>query len=146
MNTQSFVDLGVLPVLCKGLAARGIDAPFTVQPLVIPDVLAGRDVLVKSPTGSGKTLAFGLPIVEIVKTGPAELTIGNAINFGGTFTVNAGRLNLQGPVSATELAANSGGNIHDIARTVAHVLVLDRMDNVGVPEDSVTRLHKRNGG
>ena len=32
--------------------------------MVIPDVLAGRDVLAQSPTGSGKTLAFGVPLVE----------------------------------------------------------------------------------
>ena len=31
---------------------------------MIGDVLAGRDVLAKSPTGSGKTLAFGIPLVE----------------------------------------------------------------------------------
>ena len=31
---------------------------------MIGDVLAGRDVLAKSPTGSGKTLAFGIPIVD----------------------------------------------------------------------------------
>jgi superfamily II DNA/RNA helicase len=31
---------------------------------VIGDVLAGRDVLAKSPTGSGKTLAFGIPIAD----------------------------------------------------------------------------------
>ncbi len=34
---------------------------------VIGDVLAGRDVLVKSPTGSGKTLAFGIPLVERIE-------------------------------------------------------------------------------
>ena len=32
--------------------------------MVIPDVLAGHDVLAQSPTGSGKTLAFGVPLVE----------------------------------------------------------------------------------
>ena len=64
MNEQSFAGLGVLPVLCKALAARGIGTPFAVQRLVIPDVLAGRDVLAKSPTGSGKTLAFGVPLVQ----------------------------------------------------------------------------------
>ena len=41
--------------------------PFAVQRLVIPDVLAGRDVLVKSPTGSGKTLAFGVPLVDRIE-------------------------------------------------------------------------------
>jgi superfamily II DNA/RNA helicase len=46
------------------LGRRGIDEPFAIQSLVLPDVLAGRDVLAKSPTGSGKTLAFGLPLIE----------------------------------------------------------------------------------
>ena len=46
------------------LAARGIAAPFQIQTRVIPEALAGSDVLAKSPTGSGKTLAFAIPIVE----------------------------------------------------------------------------------
>jgi len=61
---KSFADLGVLPVLSDALGARGIDTAFAVQELVIPDVLAGRDVLGKSPTGSGKTLAFGIPLIQ----------------------------------------------------------------------------------
>ena len=61
---NSFADLGVLPVLCEALGARGIDTAFAVQELVIPDVLAGRDVLAQSPTGSGKTLAFGIPLIQ----------------------------------------------------------------------------------
>jgi superfamily II DNA/RNA helicase len=50
--------------VAEALAARSIDAPFIIQSLVVPDALAGEDILAKSPTGSGKTLAFGLPIVE----------------------------------------------------------------------------------
>jgi len=61
---KSFADLGVLPVLCGALSARGIERAFAVQELVIPDVLAGRDVLAQSPTGSGKTLAFGIPLIQ----------------------------------------------------------------------------------
>ena len=38
--------------------------PFAIQALVLPDALAGLDILAESPTGSGKTLAFGLPLVE----------------------------------------------------------------------------------
>jgi superfamily II DNA/RNA helicase len=49
------------------LAARSIHEPFIIQALVLPDALAGLDVLAKSPTGSGKTLAFALPIVERVE-------------------------------------------------------------------------------
>ena len=46
-------------------ARRALD-PGAVhdQSFVLPDALAGLDVLAKSPTGSGKTLAFAIPIVE----------------------------------------------------------------------------------
>ena len=61
---QSFHELGVSSSVAQALAERDIFAPFRIQTLVLPDVLAGRDVLAKSPTGSGKTLAFAIPIVE----------------------------------------------------------------------------------
>ncbi|MBJ7520790.1 MAG: DEAD/DEAH box helicase [Solirubrobacteraceae bacterium] len=64
MSSQSFADLGVSDAACSALASRGMTEPFAIQKLVIADVLAGRDVLAKSPTGSGKTLAFGVPIID----------------------------------------------------------------------------------
>ena len=64
MSKQSFADLGVSGAVSRALSRRGITAPFPVQRLVLEDVLAGRDVLVKAPTGSGKTLAFGIPLAE----------------------------------------------------------------------------------
>jgi ATP-dependent RNA helicase RhlE len=64
MSQQSFADLGVSGVVVRALKARGVHTPFPIQELVIADVLAGRDVLAKSPTGSGKTLAFAVPLVD----------------------------------------------------------------------------------
>src|SRR6476620_7091769 len=64
MSQQSFRELGASRPVADALAARSIVEPFRIQELVLPDALAGLDVLAKSPTGSGKTLAFGLPIVE----------------------------------------------------------------------------------
>jgi ATP-dependent RNA helicase RhlE len=61
---QSFLELGVSARVAQALAERDIHAPFRIQSLVVPDALAGRDVLAKSPTGSGKTLAFALTLVE----------------------------------------------------------------------------------
>ena len=61
---QSFADLGVSSAVVKALANEGVHEPFAVQRLVISDILAGRDVLARSPTGSGKTLAFGIPLVD----------------------------------------------------------------------------------
>jgi len=66
VSQQSFRGLGVSPPVADALAARSIHEPFRIQSLVLPDALAGLDVLAKSPTGSGKTLAFALPIVERV--------------------------------------------------------------------------------
>jgi superfamily II DNA/RNA helicase len=60
------------------LAVQGVTAPFAVQDLVIRDVLAGRDVLARSPTGSGKTLAFGIPLVDRLQSNgprPAALIL-----------------------------------------------------------------------
>jgi ATP-dependent RNA helicase RhlE len=64
MLHQSFRELGVSARVSDALAARSIHEPFTIQSYVLPDALAGLDVLAKSPTGSGKTLAFAIPIVE----------------------------------------------------------------------------------
>ena len=62
--SSTFARLGVSEAVAGVLAKRGIVTPFAVQAMVVPDVLAGRDVLVKSPTGSGKTLAFGAPLAD----------------------------------------------------------------------------------
>ena len=66
MQHQSFRELGVSSDLVRTLATRSITEPFPIQALVLPDALAGLDVLAKSPTGSGKTLAFAVPIVQRV--------------------------------------------------------------------------------
>lgn len=69
MSQQTFADLGVSVPVLRALAHRGITTPFPIQTLVLPDALAGRDILARSQTGSGKTLAFAIPVVE--RRGPA---------------------------------------------------------------------------
>ena len=64
MSQQSFADLGVGRAVTGALTERGFTTPFAIQRLVLPDALAGRDVLAQSPTGSGKTLAFAVPLAE----------------------------------------------------------------------------------
>ena len=76
--SETFATLGVSAEVERALAARGIDTPFRIQALVIPDAVAGRDILGQAPTGSGKTLAFGLPIVELLsrsEKAPAALVL-----------------------------------------------------------------------
>jgi len=63
----SFADLGVSEAVCRALRERDIETAFPVQRRIVPDVLAGHDVLVRSPTGSGKTLAFGIPLVDRIE-------------------------------------------------------------------------------
>ncbi len=66
MSKQSFADLGVSSAVSHALEERGFTAPFAIQKKVIGDVLAGKDVLAKSPTGSGKTLAFMVPLIDLI--------------------------------------------------------------------------------
>jgi len=72
MSTKSFRELDLSEPVLRALAARSFHAPFTIQSLVLPDALAGLDVVAESPTGSGKTLAFALPIVERTEPGGAR--------------------------------------------------------------------------
>lgn len=62
----TFRDLGVSDEVVRALAARGIEAPFPIQIMVIEDATSGRDTLARSKTGSGKTLGFAIPIVDQV--------------------------------------------------------------------------------
>ena len=62
-SLPGFTELGLPVGLTDALARAGVSRPFPIQAAVIPDVLAGRDVLGRAATGSGKTLAFGLPML-----------------------------------------------------------------------------------
>jgi len=64
MSLQSFRELGVSSDIVAVLATRSIHEPFPIQALVLPDAIAGLDILGRAPTGSGKTIAFGIPLVE----------------------------------------------------------------------------------
>src|SRR5215470_10886130 len=59
----TFASLGVPAPLITVLDADGISTPFPIQAAVLPDALAGCDILGRAQTGSGKTLGFSLPLV-----------------------------------------------------------------------------------
>jgi superfamily II DNA/RNA helicase len=61
---MSFADLGLPSALVDALGRADVTEPFAIQTRVLPDALAGRDVLGRAKTGSGKTLAFALPVVS----------------------------------------------------------------------------------
>ena len=124
--SSTFADLGVTEAVAGALARRGFDSPFAVQSLVIPDVLDGRDVMVKSPTGSGKTLAFGVPLADLVDPGgpwPSALVLAPTRELAAQIVDE-----LAGVMKASDLritAVYGGVGIHSQAKQASrsHVLV-----------------------
>ncbi|MGB7606394.1 MAG: DEAD/DEAH box helicase [Lutisporaceae bacterium] len=64
MSNRSFKDFGLSEETLKALFKLRYENPTEVQAKVIPEVLKGRDIIVKSQTGSGKTAAYAIPICE----------------------------------------------------------------------------------
>lgn len=56
--------LELSPDTMASLSKLRFAKPTPIQQNVIPEILAGHDVVGKASTGSGKTLAFGIPILE----------------------------------------------------------------------------------
>ena len=125
MSTQSFADLGVSRAVAGALAERGITNPFAIQRLVIADVLAGHDVLAKSPTGSGKTIAFGAPIadsIEATDRRPAALILAPTRELA---TQIVGDLRPLAHARALRIAAVYGGvGLVKQAREAAHAHIV----------------------
>jgi superfamily II DNA/RNA helicase len=107
--SSSFAALGVSAPVVRALAAGGIERPFAIQRLVVGDVLAGRDVLAKSPTGSGKTLAFAVPLVDRIERRdprPAALVLAPTRELAAQIVDDASPL---GAARGLEVAAVYGG-------------------------------------
>ncbi|HYH89823.1 MAG TPA: DEAD/DEAH box helicase [Solirubrobacteraceae bacterium] len=126
MSSRTFADLGVSSAATGALAGRGITEPFAVQKLVIPDALAGHDVLAESPTGSGKTLAFVLPILERLKAGdarPAALVLAPTRELAGQIVDDA--RDVADALGLTVAAVYGGVGIERQAKAArrAHLLV-----------------------
>jgi superfamily II DNA/RNA helicase len=123
---QSFRELGVSPPVVDALAARSIHEPFRIQALVLPDALAGLDVLAKSPTGSGKTLAFALPIVERTTTADARPSALVLVPTRELAAQVSAELESLAPAKGLKVAAVYGGvplNAQAKRAKSAHVLV-----------------------
>lgn len=50
--------------LVAGTVKAGFKKPTSIQSLVLPEAMAGKDVLASAPTGTGKTAAFILPCAQ----------------------------------------------------------------------------------
>ncbi|MGD8117052.1 DEAD/DEAH box helicase [Vibrio sp. TRT 29B02] len=69
-----FSTLLLSPELVSSLSAD-ISKPTDIQTLVIPEILAGKDLIALANTGSGKTLAYALPLVEKIKADPKQRAV-----------------------------------------------------------------------
>lgn len=63
---NEFQELKLDKNIIKSLNALGYNKPSKVQNEVIPQLLKGKDVVVKSKTGSGKTASFAIPLCESI--------------------------------------------------------------------------------
>eukprot|EP00195_Chlamydomonas_chlamydogama_P017116 CAMPEP_0202896480 /NCGR_PEP_ID=MMETSP1392-20130828/5473_1 /ASSEMBLY_ACC=CAM_ASM_000868 /TAXON_ID=225041 /ORGANISM="Chlamydomonas chlamydogama, Strain SAG 11-48b" /LENGTH=699 /DNA_ID=CAMNT_0049581853 /DNA_START=23 /DNA_END=2120 /DNA_ORIENTATION=+ len=64
---QRFEDVGMPPVLLRGMKAAGFSSPTSIQAQAWPIVLSGRDLVAIASTGSGKTAGFLLPALMHVR-------------------------------------------------------------------------------
>jgi ATP-dependent RNA helicase RhlE len=156
MSVPSFTGLGVSEAVAAALGRRGITRPFAVQRRVIPDALAGHDLLVRSPTGSGKSLAFGLPMIDRLERGrrPGALVLAptrelagqiveelrDAADAAGLFVAavygGTGIERQSRRAAAADVLVATPGRLEDLlarrAITLAHIriLVLDEADRM----------------
>jgi ATP-dependent RNA helicase RhlE len=70
VNHESFSVFGLSPAILRAVAAEGYTVPTAVQSGVVPEVLAGRDVVACAQTGTGKTAAFVLPLLHRLAAAP----------------------------------------------------------------------------
>ena len=66
---RDFVGLGLEPAVLEVVERIGFEHPTPIQAAVIPDAIAGTDLIGLAETGSGKTAAFVLPIVQRLRRG-----------------------------------------------------------------------------
>lgn len=67
--SETLRDLGVPESVVAAARRMKVTEPTPIQSAVIPDALAGKNILGKAPTGTGKTLAFLIPMVSHLITG-----------------------------------------------------------------------------
>jgi ATP-dependent RNA helicase DeaD len=59
-----FDELNLSKTVLKALNDVGYETPTPIQEKMIPEILAGKDVLGQAQTGTGKTAAFALPLLS----------------------------------------------------------------------------------
>jgi ATP-dependent RNA helicase RhlE len=69
---SAFFAFGLSPAIVRAVVDEGYTVPTAVQSGMVPEVLAGRDVVACAQTGTGKTAAFVLPLLQLLSTSPSN--------------------------------------------------------------------------
>lgn len=72
---HTFGTFGLNDQLVRATHTLGMTTPTPIQDQVIPEILAGRDVVGLAETGTGKTAAFLLPLIEKTVKDPKRQTL-----------------------------------------------------------------------
>jgi ATP-dependent RNA helicase DeaD len=73
--TTEFAAFGLRPTLIQALEELEYNHPTPVQEAVIPQLMAGRDVIAQARTGTGKTAAFALPALHSLDSSNKEVQV-----------------------------------------------------------------------
>ena len=63
---MTFEELELDDALCQAVTEMGFETPTSIQQLVVPHAMDGRDILASAPTGTGKTAAYLLPACQFL--------------------------------------------------------------------------------
>lgn len=69
---HKFVDFMIDEQIKKNVAHKGYINPTPIQDQIIPEILAGHDVIGLANTGTGKTAAFLLPLIDKMVKNPNQ--------------------------------------------------------------------------
>jgi superfamily II DNA/RNA helicase len=72
ISKHAFADFEISEQLKKNIIHKGYITPTPIQDQVIPEILAGHDVIGLASTGTGKTAAFLLPLIDRVMKSPNQ--------------------------------------------------------------------------
>ncbi|MFQ6484871.1 DEAD/DEAH box helicase [Brachybacterium epidermidis] len=156
-RSQRFEDMALPEEVLGVLAEQGLDRAFEIQEAILPDALAGRDVLARAETGSGKTLAFTLAMtsrfrgrkvhrrrplgVVLVPTRELAVQVVDTIHpfaraLGIRAQLVAGGMNIEKQADAVargvEIIVATPGRLIDLAERGA--LMLDRVETTVIDE------------
>ncbi len=164
-EVANFDALGLRNSVLKGLKAAGFERPTRIQAMLIPRIMAGKDVMGQAKTGTGKTAAFALPLLNnlqkdvpsqaliLVPTRELAMQVAREINELGALTpiravavIGGERIQTQLQVLKTgpQIIVSTPGRLMDMAQrghisltNVKHAVLdeVDRMLDIGFRED-----------